>query len=478
LTGGPDRDDALREEILELTRRYAARVHGRFRPPGEGERPEFRPGIDPVPYAGRVFTEDEVTAAVDACLDFWLTLGEQGEKFAAELAEVLGVKRSILVNSGSSANLLAVAALGSPRLRDRRLRPGDEVITVAAGFPTTVAPLIQNRFVPVFVDSDPITGNVRAEQLAAALSPRTRAVILAHTLGNPFDLTAVRAFCDAHDLWLIEDNCDALGSRYDDRLTGSFGDLSTQSFYPPHHITMGEGGAVNVVKTNRLKIIVESLRDWGRDCFCASGADNTCGKRFGWQLGDLPYGYDHKYIYSHLGYNLKPLDVQAAIGRRQLRRLPGFTRARAANWQVLREGLQDLEAYFAFALPTHATGWRAGGFTWDGTGHTCEPSWFGFTLLVRPDAGFDRVELARHLSACQIGNRMVFGGNLVRQPVLVDLRREQPDAFRVAGELAGADRLMNEAIFVGTYPGLTRPMLDYVIESIHDFVAGRRAGEA
>src|SRR5208283_3203325 len=308
-----------------------------------------------VPYAGRVFDEEEVEAAVSATLDFWLTLGKEGEGFEEGLAQYLGVRKSILLNSGSSANLVAFAALTSPKLGARRIKPGDEVITVAAGFPTTVAPIIQNGAVPVFIDNDPVTLNARVEMLEEAFIPgKTKAVMMAHTLGNPFDLSTVTDFCRKHSLWLVEDNCDALGCRYDDRLTGSFGDLSTQSFYPPHHLTLGEGGAVNIVGDMKFKVLVESFRDWGRDCWCASGKENTCGKRFGWRLGELPEGYDHKYIYSHLGYNLKPLDIQAAIGRQQLKKLDRFSQARRDNWEYLRRGLAHLEEFFEFHLPTHA----------------------------------------------------------------------------------------------------------------------------
>ena len=477
-----DRNPAeLKSEILRLTREYSELVHRANRPGSENDTP-FSPGQTTVPYAGRVFDPNEVEAAVGATLDFWLTLGPEGDAFESELAAYLGVKKSILVNSGSSANLLAFSALTSHKLGERRLRPGDEVITAAAGFPTTVAPIIQNGCVPVFIDNDPVTLNARVDQLDAAFVPgKTKAVFMAHTLGSPFDLAAVTAFCNRHGLWLIEDNCDALGSRYDGQLTGTFGDLSTQSFYPPHHLTMGEGGAVNVGRDMKLKVIVESFRDWGRDCWCASGMDNTCNKRFGWQLGELPEGYDHKYIYSHLGYNLKPLDPQAAIGRAQLRKLPAFVRARAENWQTLRTGLADLEEFFTFQLPTHATGWmppstlnsQPSTFSWDTSGHRTDCSWFGFLLLVKPTAPFTRTDLARHLDAKKIGNRMLFGGNLLRQPAFMQLRKDRPDALRVAGELTGADEIMRTAMFLGTYPGLTREMLDYELTVIHQFVRSR-----
>ena len=470
----------LKAEILRLTREYSELTHRANRPGAENDTP-FVPGQTTVPYAGRVFDPNEVEAAVSSTLDFWLTLGPEGDAFEAELAQFLGVKRSLLVNSGSSANLVAISALTSAKLGERRLKPGDEVITVAAGFPTTVAPIIQNGAVPVFIDNDPLTLNGRVEMLEEAFVPgKTRAVMMAHTLGNPFDLSAVTDFCRRHDLWLIEDNCDALGCRYDDRLTGSFGDLSTQSFYPPHHLTMGEGGAVNVVRDMKLKVLAESFRDWGRDCWCASGKDNTCNKRFGWQLGELPEGYDHKYLYSHLGYNLKPLDPQAAIGRQQLKKLPHFIQARMDNWEYLRAGLADLEEFFDFMLPTHATKWNAptsgdrhpaSAFAWDSTGHQTMCSWFGFMMLVKPTSPFSRRQLAQALDAAKIGNRMLFGGNLVRQPAFVQLRKDNPAALRVVGDLPGADRIMKESIFVGTYPGLTKPMLDYIVEAIHKVAA-------
>ena len=498
-----DSTESLRQEILRLTREYSRRVHRQNRPASDATAPRFIPGETPVPYAGRVFTEAEVTAAVSSTLDFWLTLGPEGERFERSLAEFLGVRRSLLVNSGSSANLLAIAALTSPKLpRERRLLPGDEIITVAAGFPTTVAPIIQNGATAVFIDADPITGNARCEMLADAYTPgKTKAVMLAHALGNPFDLHAVLTFCREHNLWLIEDNCDALGSTYSmpeslhssvrrtGRLsdqsnpaptltcpTGAWGDLSTQSFYPPHHLTLGEGGAVNIVAESALKTIVESFRDWGRDCWCASGKDNTCGKRFAWQLGELPEGYDHKYIYSHLGYNLKPLDIQAAIGREQLLKLPAFIAARQANWQYLRAGLAELEEFIEFSLPTHAVGWNPdGSFAWDASGCRTECSWFGFKMSVRPAAPFTRTDLARCLDERKIGNRMLFGGNLLRQPAFVQLRRDRPDAIRAVGEMTGADEIMNRTLFIGTYPGLTRPMLDYMIETIGEFVGGASA---
>jgi len=484
---------ALKQEILRLTRQYSRQVHAHLRPAADPDRTPWQEGTS-IPYAGRVFTEDEVAAAVASTLDFWLTLGPEGEAFQKELAAFLGVRHSLLVNSGSSANLISISALTSPKLpEERRIKPGDEVITVAAGFPTTVAPIVQVGAVPVFIDADPVTGNARCDQLELAYSPgKTKAVMMAHALGNPFDLATTLAFCRKYSLWLVEDNCDALGCSYSmprelaeslgftenspgldegpDRVirwTGTWGDISTQSFYPPHHLTMGEGGAVNIVHDQKLKVIAESFRDWGRDCWCPSGVDNTCGKRFGWQLGELPEGYDHKYTYSHLGYNLKPLDPQAAIGRVQLRRLPEFIEARKQNWGTLRQGLAPLEDVLDFALPTHATGWDAEqGFSWDDTGCRTDCSWFGFKIAVKPDAPFSRTELAQELDRHQIGNRMLFGGNLLRQPAFVQLRQEQPEAFRVVGEMAGSDEIMASTLFLGTYPGLTENMLHAEINVI------------
>lgn len=531
----------LKNEILRLTREFSRTTHAANRPGDDPLRPKFEPG-QTIPYAGRVFDEQEVEAAVSATLDFWLTLGPEGEAFEKELAAFLGVKHSLAVNSGSSANLVAFSALTTHKLPDpKRIRPGDEVITVAAGFPTTVAPIIQCGAVPVFIDAIPHTGNADCSMLEEAFVPgKTKAVMMAHALGNPFDLSAVLEFCRRHDLWLIEDNCDALGCTYsmplerakalgldhliklaeqngeklsggtvertplnpstpqplnlpaiiDGQLiayTGSFGDISTQSFYPPHHLTMGEGGAVNIIRRPPLKTYAESFRDWGRDCWCPSGKDNTCNKRFGWQLGELPEGYDHKYIYSHLGYNLKPLDPQAAIGRVQLRRLPHFIEARKQNWEYLRRGLAGLEEFITFALPTHATAWNpqhlipstpqpsvTSSFSWDSTGCRTDCSWFGFKMTVKEGAPFDRTGLARHLDEHKIGNRMLFGGNLVRQPAFVRLRQDHPEAFRVIGDLAGADTIMNRTIFIGTYPGLTREQLDYEVEVIREFVEQSR----
>ena len=490
---------ALKAEILRLTREYSRQVHSSFRPAVDATRQPWQEGST-IPYAGRVFSEEEVEAAVSSTLDFWLTLGHEGAMFQDELAEFLGVRNSLLVNSGSSANLIAISTLTSPKLPvDRRIFPGDEVITVAAGFPTTVAPILQIGAVPVFIDADLVTGNARCDQLEEAYREgKTKAVMMAHALGNPFNLALTLSFCQKYNLWLIEDNCDALGSSYSmpyelasslgfttnspgldegpDRIvrwTGTWGDISTQSFYPPHHITMGEGGAVNIVRDNKLKVIAESFRDWGRDCWCPSGIDNSCHKRFDWQLGELPIGYDHKYTYSHLGYNLKPLDPQAAIGRVQLRRLNNFIEARKRNWNTLRIGLSDLENIFDFALPTHAIAWNPqDGFSWDKSGCRSECSWFGFKLSVNESSNIQRTDLARVLDANGIGNRMLFGGNLVRQPAFVQLRLDSAQSMRIVGNLENSDLIMSNTLFLGTYPGLTQPMLQKEIDVIQNFSLG------
>jgi CDP-6-deoxy-D-xylo-4-hexulose-3-dehydrase len=488
---------ALKQEILQLTRRYSQEAHAAFRPGADPERSPWQPGT-PIPYAGRVFTENEVEAAVGATLDFWLTLGSEGAAMEKELAAFMGVRHSLLVNSGSSANLVAISALTSHKLPDaRRIKAGDEVITVAAGFPTTVAPIVQVGAIPVFIDADPLTGNARCDQLEAAYSPgKTKAVMMAHALGNPFDISITLAFCRKYDLWLVEDNCDALGCSYSmpralaeslgfsenspgldegpDRVirwTGTWGDISTQSFYPPHHLTMGEGGAVNIVRDQKLKVVAESFRDWGRDCWCPSGIDNTCNKRFDWQLGELPAGYDHKYTYSHLGFNLKPLDPQAAIGRVQIRRLPEFIEARKINWQILRTGLDACSDSLEFALPTHATAWNTdGSFEWDDTGCRSECSWFGFKIAVKENAKFSRTDLARELDANQIGNRMLFGGNLLRQPAFVQLKHDRPEALRLATSMEGSDEIMNSTLFLGTFPGLTESQLSHEIYIVNQFI--------
>ena len=411
----------------------------------------FVPGETPVPVSGRVFDEEEVQLLVDSSLDFWLTTGRFADQFEREFAKFIGIREAILVNSGSSANLLAISALTSDKLGDRKLIPGDEVITLAAGFPTTVNPIIQNSLVPVFIDVHIPTFNADVSQLEAAVSERTRAIIFAHTLGNPFDLDTVTAFAKKHNLWLIEDCCDAVGSTYRGQKVGAFGDLATVSFYPAHHITMGEGGCV---LTNKplLRTIVESFRDWGRDCWCAPGKANTCGKRFDWQLGQLPHGYDHKYIYSHIGYNLKATDMQAAVGVAQLKKLPRFIEARKKNFAALMTALSELQDFFVLPQATPRS----------------DPSWFGFPLMVRSDAPFGRTELITFLEQKKIASRMIFGGNLVRQPAYQNVR------YRIVGNLANADTTMNQAFWIGVYPGLTTEALQYVATSFHSFVSNRR----
>ena len=423
-----------------------------------GQTATFVPGTSHVNYAGRVFDEREMVNLVDSCLDFWLTAGRYAQKFENDLARVLGVKYCLLVNSGSSANLLALMALTSPKLGRRRITPGDEVITVAVGFPTTVAPILQAGAVPVFVDVHLPDANVDVENLEKALSPKTRAVILAHTLGFPFDLQGVKEFCDRHGLWLVEDNCDALGSRYllggQWRYTGTIGHMGTSSFYPPHHITMGEGGAV-YTDSKELKRIVESMRDWGRDCWCPPGKDNTCKKRFDQQFGTLPFGYDHKYVYSHFGYNLKVTDMQAAIGCAQIEKLDQFTRQRKANFQRLHSGLINLS--HVFQLPE---------ITPD-----IDPSPFGFLLIVHESAGFTRNSVTNYLESCNIQTRNLFAGYLTRHPCFDHL--EPGRHFRIVGELVNTDKIMHDGFWLGVYPGMTNEMIDYMIQSLQKFVEGK-----
>lgn len=434
-----DTPESLRAEILDLVARYHAAAHP--------ERP-FTPGESPVPCAGRVFDADDMTALADATLDFWLTTGRFARRFESEFAAWWGVRHCSLVNSGSSANLLAVSALTSPKLGDRRLQPGDEVITTATSFPTTVNPIVQNGLVPVFVDVDIPTYNLDASQLEAARSDRTRAVMAAHTLGNPFDLASVTAFCARHDLLLVEDCCDAVGSTYAGRHVGTFGELATVSFYPAHHLTMGEGGAV-MTDRGILKTLVESFRDWGRDCWCEPGKENTCGRRFDWQIGDLPAGYDHKYIYSHRGYNLKLTDMQAAVGCAQLAKADAFCAARRRNFALLRELVADLED--VFVLP-EATA-------------DADPSWFGFPLTLREGAPFGRRALLHRLDEARIATRLLFAGNIVRQPAYADV------ACRTPVPLPRADEVAEQTFWVGVYPALGEPQLGYVSEVLHAAVA-------
>jgi len=429
---------AIREQIHSLVAEFYQAQY----PP----KP-FIEGESAVPVSGRVFDAEDIQSLVESSLDFWLTTGRFANQFEREFARYFGLRGASLVNSGSSANLVALSALTSLKLGDRRLRPGDEVITVAAGFPTTVNPILQNNLVPVFIDVSLPTFEVDVTQLEAAVSHRTRAVMIAHTLGNPYDLASVSAFCKKHSLWLVEDCCDAVGALYNGQKVGTFGDIATVSFYPAHHITMGEGGCVLTDKP-LLKTLIESFRDWGRDCWCEPGKDNTCGKRFDWQLGDLPCGYDHKYTYSHIGYNLKLTDMQAAVGVSQLKKLPGFIAARRSNFNHLYRGLERFED--VLMLPASTPG--------------SEPSWFGFPLAVRPEAHFTREQLTRHLDNRKIGTRLLFGGNLVRQPAYQNIPK------RVIGDLPNTDFVMRHVFWIGLYPGLTEPMLDYTIDSIRDFI--------
>ncbi|MCZ2127148.1 MAG: lipopolysaccharide biosynthesis protein RfbH [Anaerolineales bacterium] len=429
-----ERSDELRKQILELTAEYFAEEF----PPKN-----FVAGESAVPVSGRVFDAADMQSLMDSSLDFWLTEGRFAAQFEKEFARFFNIRHAILTNSGSSANLLALTCLTSSWLKERQLLPGDEVITVAAGFPTTVNPIVQNGLIPVFLDVDIPTYNVDVTHLEEARSERTRAVMLAHTLGNPFDLKTITEFCDKHNLWLIEDCCDAIGAKYNNRMVGTLGDVATVSFYPAHHITMGEGGAV-MTRHPKLKRIIESFRDWGRDCWCKPGKDNTCGKRYDWQLGDLPHGYDHKYTYSHIGYNLKATDMQAAVGVSQLKKLDGFIAQRRANFDYLMELLTPLEEFFVLPQATPNS----------------EPSWFGFPLLVRPNAPFSRNDLVRKLDSLKIGTRLLFGGNLTRQPAYIGRN------YRVVGDLKNSDEVMNRVFWIGVYPGLTRPMLEYVAETL------------
>lgn len=430
----------LREKILSLVAEYSAEA---FAP-----RP-FVPGETHIPVAGRVFDADDIQSLVDSSLDFWLTTGRFAAQFEKEFARFFNLRHAILVNSGSSANLLALTCLTSPSLEERQLKPGDEVITVATGFPTTVNPIFQNNLVPVFVDVEIPTYNIHVGQLQKALSPKTRAIMVAHTLGNPINLQAVTDFCKKHNLWLVEDCCDAVGATYNGRMVGGFGSLATVSFYPAHHITMGEGGAV-LTNEPKLKKLVESFRDWGRDCWCEPGKDNTCGKRFDWQLGNLPAGYDHKYTYSHIGYNLKATDMQAAVGVSQLKKLPAFIKSRRENFNYLHQRLEPLQEFFILPQPTP----------------NADPSWFGFPIYVRPEAPFTRDEVVKRLNERNIGTRLLFGGNLTRQPAY------QGQNYRMIGNLPNSDEVMKRVFWIGVYPGLTQPMLDYVCETLEHLCKG------
>ncbi|MCI5778587.1 MAG: lipopolysaccharide biosynthesis protein RfbH [Lentisphaeria bacterium] len=438
-----DKIKALHDEIIAKVREYYQLAHA----------PQvcapFVPGTSRVNYAGRVFDEQEMVNLAEAGLEFWLTYGRWSREFERKLAAYLGIRFALLVNSGSSANLLAFATLTSPLLKERQIRRGDEVITVACGFPTTIAPIVQYGAVPVFTDVELGTGNIDPAMLEAAHSPKTKAVMIAHSLGNPFNLKEVKSFCDRHHLWLVEDNCDALGSRYDGKFTGTWGDIGTSSFYPPHHLTMGEGGAV-YTDNPLLKKIALSVRDWGRDCWCESGVDNTCGCRFTGQFGQLPRGYDHKYVYSHFGYNLKATDLQAAIGCAQLDKFPGFTAKRKANFQRLYDGLKDLPQ---LALPEKYP--------------ESDPSWFGFLITLTAQARFTRNDLAQYLEAHKIQTRNLFAGNILKHPCFETLREGRD--YRVVGTLKNTDKIMNDALWIGLYPGMGDAKLDYMVQIIREF---------
>lgn len=424
--------EELREQILQLVTEYTKQRHA--------ARP-FVPGESVIPPSGKVFGPEEVCNAVDASLDFWLTTGRFNADFERKLADFLDVSWAVTTNSGSSANLLAIAALTSSKLGDQALRPGDEIITVAAGFPTTVNPAVQYGLIPVFVDVDIPTYNIQVAQIEAAVTAKTRAIMVAHTLGNPFNLAEVMRIAQKYDLWVIEDCCDALGARYNGQLVGSFGDIATLSFYPAHHITMGEGGAL-LTNDSQLKVLIESFRDWGRDCWCDPGKDNTCSKRFQWQPGDLPFGYDHKYVYSHIGYNLKITDFQAAVGLAQLARANDFIARRRANFAYLFDRLKPFEEFLILPEATPNS----------------EPSWFGFPITVRPEAPFSRLELLTFYDAAKIGSRLLFAGNLTRQPAYKDV------SYRISGALQNTDTVMNQTFWLGIYPGINNEMMDFVAE--------------
>ncbi len=430
-------ENPTKTQILQKTHEYASALGV--------QQKEFIRGETAIPVSGKVLFPDDYVALVESSLDGWLTAGRFHDEFERALARYVGVRNALFVNSGSSANLVALSALTSPKLGKRALRPGDEVITVAAGFPTTVNPIIQNRLIPVFVDVKLGTYDAVIDQVREAISSKTRAIMMAHTLGNPFDVDAIKKICAENDLWLIEDSCDALGSTYKGKRTGSFGDTATVSFYPAHHITTGEGGAV-FVNSPLIKKQVESFRDWGRDCYCATGHDNTCKKRFDWQLGDLPKGYDHKYIYSHIGYNLKATDMQAALGLSQLKKLNNFVEARKSNFNFLKGALVDIDDLIMPEATTNS-----------------DPSWFGFPITIRPESSIDRTELLRVLDAKKIGSRLLFGGNLLKQPAYKNIEH------RKVGTLANTDLIMTNTFWIGVYPGLTEKMLAYVSEVIHEY---------
>lgn len=440
----------LKQEILEKVKEYH---HIKY-----GEKKEFKSGETYINYGGRFFDEKEMVNLVDSSLDFWLTSGPWVQKFEKQMAEYLGIKYCSLTNSGSSANLLAFMTLTAQELGERRIKRGDEVITVAAGFPTTVTPIIQYGVIPVFVDVTVPAYNIDVEMLEKALSPKTKAVMIAHTLGNPFNLQAVKEFCTKHNLWLVEDNCDALGTEYyidgEWKKSGTIGDIGTSSFYPPHHMTMGEGGAV-YTNNPLLHRLIKSFRDWGRDCWCESGVDDTCHQRFTKQYGQLPLGYDHKYVYSHFGYNLKVTDMQAAIGVAQLEKLPIIVEARRKNWEYLYNGLKDLQDKLILPEPEKNS----------------KPSWFGFLISVKEDSGKSRVELAKWLESHKIQTRNLFAGNLLKHPAF-DEMRETGEGYKVVGDLKVTDFIMNNTLWIGVYPGMTQKMLDFMIAKIREYILG------
>lgn len=427
----------IRAKILELVKKYYRE---------STNNGDFTPGKDMIPFAGRIYDEKEMVNLVDSSLDFWLTTGRYAEEFERRFAEIMNQRYCMIVNSGSSANLVAISALTSPLLKSERLKAGDEVITVAAGFPTTVTPIIQNGLIPVFVDVDLETFNINPDLIEAAITPKTRAIALAHTLGNPFDLDRVKAIADKHNLFLVEDCCDAVGSTYNGKMVGTFGDIATTSFYPAHHITMGEGGSV-LTSNPILKRAATSLRDWGRDCYCDPGCDNTCGRRFKGRYGELPEGYDHKYVYSHLGYNLKVTDMQAAVGVAQLDKLDDFIQKRKDNFKLLSEGLKKFEQYLVLPKATPKS----------------DPSWFGFPFSIRQGAPFKRNDLANFLEEHKILTRQLFAGNMIKQPAFKDVN------YRVVGELTNTDYIMGNTIFIGVYPGIDSVRMDYILEVFDNF---------
>jgi CDP-6-deoxy-D-xylo-4-hexulose-3-dehydrase len=431
-------EEQIRQEIFEKVKQFYSLKNYDV----------FIPGTTPINYAGRVYDEQELISLVDASLDFWLTTGRYADQFEKDLAAFIGVNYCLLTNSGSSANLLAVSALTSPKLGEKRLEPGNEVITMACGFPTTLNPILQNNLVPVFLDVELGTYNIQTDRIEDVISDKTKAIMIPHTLGNPANLETIMKMVKKHDLWFIEDNCDALGSRYREKFTGTFGHISTCSFYPAHHITMGEGGAV-CTSDPLLKKIIASFRDWGRDCWCDPGCDNSCGKRFDWQLGDLPLGYDHKYIYSHVGYNLKITDIQAAIGVEQLRKLPGFIEKRKENFKTL---YCDLKKYENYLVLPHATP------------HS-DPSWFGFPILVRESAPFNREDIVRYLEDHKIATRMLFGGNLIKQPAYSEMKYRSPYT------LENTDSVMDNLFWIGVYPGLTEEMIRFMLATFGEFIS-------